>query len=71
MKVTEKVMIAAAPNARMRTKNRLNEHGKEGFKVGRMPESVQCFNGAFGIFLEAPDGWEGWLRWDELIILDI
>lgn len=70
MMAGKNILIVPAPNARMRTKNRLREHGKEGFKVGRSPESVQCFNGAFGIFLEAPDGWEGWLRWDEIIILD-
>ena len=70
MKVEERIMIAPASNARMRTKNRIREHGKEGFLIRHLPESVQCFNGARGIFLEAPDGWEGWLRWDEIIILD-
>jgi len=31
-------------------------------------KSVQCFNGAAGVFLDAPDGWFGWLRLDEIVV---
>tara|TARA_R100000008_G_C3461631_1_gene104491 strand:+ start:174 stop:383 length:210 start_codon:yes stop_codon:yes gene_type:complete len=67
MKIGENILIAPASDARRRTKNRLREHGPS-FKVRAVKKSVQCFNGAAGVFLDAPDGWFGWLRLDEIVV---
>ena len=70
MKVQDKIFIVPGKNARLRTKNRIREHGASGFEIRQLPKPVQCFNGALGISLESSDGWFGWIRWNEIEIVD-
>ena len=70
MKVKDKIFIVPGADSRLRTKNRIREHGDDGFLIRHLPQSVQCFNGAYGISLESPDGWFGWIRWNEIEIVD-
>ena len=46
------------------------EHGAGGFKVRDIVEHCDCLNGDPGVLLVASDGWLGWLRTDEIKILD-
>lgn len=70
MKVGNQIFIAPCSNARQRTKNRIREHGAGGFKVRDSVEHCDCLNGDPGVLLVASDGWLGWLRTDEIKILD-
>ena len=70
MKVGNQIFIAPSSNARQRTKNRIREHGACGFKVRDIVEHCDCLNGDPGVLLVASDGWLGWLRTDEIKVLD-
>ena len=70
MEIGNQIFIAPCSNARQRTKNRIREHGAGGFKVRDSVEHCDCLNGDPGVLLVASDGWLGWLRTDEIKILD-
>ena len=63
-------MIAPFSNARQRTKNRIRETGAGGFKVRDSVEHCDYLNGEPAVLLLASDGWLGWLRTDEIKVLD-
>ena len=65
MMIGKNILIAPDSNACRRTKNRIREHGPE-FKVRAMKKSVQALAGNAGVLLDAPDGWFGWLKIDEI-----
>ena len=65
--VGKNIQIAPAQGACRRTKNRIREHGPE-FKVRSIKKSVQALAGSPGVLLDAPDGWQGWLKIDEIVV---
>ena len=67
MMIGKNILIAPNSNACRRTKNRIREHGPE-FEVRAMKKSVQALAGNAGVLLDAPDGWFGWLKIDEIVI---
>ena len=67
MMIGKNILIAPDSNACRRTKNRIREHGPE-FEVRAMKKSVQALAGSAGVLLDAPDGWFGWLKIDEIVI---
>jgi len=70
MKVGNQIFIASCSHARQRTKNRVREHGANGFKVRAIVKRCSCLDGSPGVLLEASDGWVGWLRANEIKVLD-
>ena len=70
MEIGNQIFIAPSSNARQRTKNRIREHGAGGFKVRDSVEHCSCLDGSRGILLLASDGWLGWLRTDDIKVLD-
>ena len=67
MMIGKNILIAPGLDACRRTKNRIREHGPE-FKVRAMKKSVEALAGNAGVLLDAPDGWSGWLKIDEIVI---
>jgi len=62
----QRILISPNNKACQRTKNRIREHGKNGFIV---EEAIICdhrpSDGAKTWLLRASDGWRGWLPKDE------
>ena len=56
--------LTPSRKASSRTKNRIREHGPH-FEVVRV-DNAMCLHGRQAAFVEAPDGWRGWLPLDEL-----
>ena len=55
----QRILISPKAKASQRTKNRIREHGKNGFMV------EEAIDGARTWLLRASDGWRGWLPKDE------
>ena len=51
----QRILISPKAKASQRTKNRIREHGKNGFMV------EEAIDGARTWLLRASDGWRGWL----------
>lgn len=63
--------IKADPNASLRTKNRIKEHGP-GFLIDVRSSSVPCLENKQGVLVESiATWWTGWLPVDELKFLTV
>ena len=63
------ILIKAASGACKRTKNRIREHGSEGFVIKDFTPSSWLFDGAPAINVKPAgkgDGWFGWLPLPEI-----
>ena len=58
------INVEAKPNASQRTKNRVRENGPV-FRLGRADKPT-CLNGQIALWLNAPNGWNGWLPIEEV-----
>jgi len=65
MKCGDKVMISPSPTAKGRTKNRLREHGDEGFIVEQISHNTSCLANRPALLLRSTE-WFGWLPTDEI-----
>ena len=69
IKAGDIVALKASPNATKRTKNRIHNRGKSGFKVRRAPQRTTFTDnrGVEWVHLDAIDNdWNGWLPMDEI-----
>ena len=67
MKVGERIKLQPSPKAKGRTKNRLREHGEDGFIVQRVSTGASCLEHRPALLLESVSktstGGESWLGW--------
>jgi hypothetical protein len=67
------IFVNPSSKAQGRTKNRLREHGAEGFTVKGISESVGCMSNRAAILLKSVsktssgnEEWSGWLASEEI-----
>jgi len=69
-----KIYLHALPDAFQRTKNRIREHGNEGFIIENFVPHSGLFNGRPALLLRSVtkswrgEEWLGWIPWDEVNI---
>jgi len=73
MKVGDLIFVGMSSKAQGRTKNRLREHGKDGFVIQQISENVGCMGNRPAILLKSVsktasgnEGWFGWLASEEI-----
>lgn len=80
IKIGQKVSIEAAHSARNRTKNRIREHGSQGFVVEKLSPSSPLFGGTPAVLLTSTtalssdgsggkEAWVGWLPAGEIVFI--
>ena len=75
MNIGDTIHFKALGSAVKRTKNRIHNRGKSGFKVTKLPQRTNFVNGTSGdrdwIMLDSLDSlWSGWLPMDEIEVIN-
>ena len=75
MNIGDTIHFKALSSASKRTKNRIHNRGKSGFKVKQLPKRTNFVNGTSGdrnwIALDSLDSlWSGWLPMDEIEVIN-
>ena len=73
MNIGDTITLKALGSATKRTKNRIHNRGKSGFKVRQAPQRAKFTDnrGAEWIQLDAIDNdWSGWLPMDEIEVIN-
>jgi len=75
MNIGDTIHFKALSSASKRTKNRIHNRGKSGFKITQLPKRTNFVNGTSGdrnwIALDSLDSlWSGWLPMDEIEVLN-
>ena len=73
LKIGDTITLKALGSATKRTKNRIHNRGKSGFKVRKAPQRAKFTDnrGVEWIQLDAIDNdWSGWLPIDEIEIIN-
>ena len=72
------VALSANQSACNRTKNRVANHGSQGFEIKRFNPGSQLFGGAAAILFESVsnsgkggESWFGWLPIDEIVLSEV
>ena len=73
MSAGDHITLRSTPQAQGRTKNRLREHGEDGFIVQRVSASVGCLGNRPALLLKSVsktssggESWHGWLPCEEI-----
>ena len=75
MNIGDTIHFKALSGATKRTKNRIHNRGKSGFKITQLPKRTNFVNGTSGdrdwIALDSLDSlWSGWLPMDEIEVIN-
>jgi len=77
MKPGDLIFVNPSSEAKGRTKNRIREHGAEGFTIERISEAVGCMGNRPAILLKSISStslgnkeWSGWLATEEIEVVN-
>ena len=73
MKIGDTIHLKALGSATKRTKNRIHNRGKSGFKVTKLPQRATFTDnrGVDWVMLDSLDSlWSGWLAMDEIEVIN-
>jgi len=73
LKIGDTITLKALGSATKRTKNRIHNRGKSGFKVRKLPQRATFTDnrGVDWVMLDSLDSlWSGWLPMDEIEVIN-